>query len=770
LKPLGNNYTRLGDYNTALYMHSKALELARQRQDQQAMAGAWSNMATCARWKGDLPAATQYAEAGLGVVLRPSPLYGLLLSTRAEILAEEGRYDTAARVIGQALQVLSAHRPEAAGQYWQGSALQTAALIALRRGRNREALQYARNALQWWQRLYPDSRQREKAKTAILLGDIYKDSKDLTASLQAYQQALVWLLPAWRTGNAYEAPPIELLYSESMLTDALTGKAAVLAALQQPDKALQHYNTVFNAVHRLQGAYFNTAAKLKELELTKSRADAAMQLAYSIWKKTNQPVYKDQMLLIAEWSKAQVLAQERSLRAGSAVTGSDTVARRMQQLEEAIAYYQRELATGSKEGHLSQLLQSVEYDLSLLRRQVRQQAGVPEATTLLTARRIQEFLHQLPDHVTVLEFFAGRDSSFIIEADHRTVTDIIVIPHSARLQDSITRYMQRWYMQGPSAMLNAPRAFFEESAGIYGSIFGNYAWQKGRQYLLIPDGLFSYLPFDALPTQPQYSHQFAAWPFLIKQVSLSQAWSLQTWYQQQSALYKNKGFTGFFITKGKQGRQPALSVQEEYTSMRGLVKGDYYLDSMATWQQFTEQAGQLGVVHISSHAVSAQSDSFPYLQLYDQPFYLFDLQYRRFSPALVVLGACKTADGAWLDGEGVNSLGRGFTAAGAGGVVSGLWNVHDESARQLLPHFYQQLALHKNAAEALNQAKLQWLQDQNMQPALQLPYYWAALQYSGHLQPITLEQTSAGAASRAGLYWAVALVILTIILLFKRYK
>ncbi len=462
LKPLGNNYTRLGDYNTARYTFMiKRCSLPGKRGHQQEVAAAYSNMATCARWKGDLAAASQYAQAGLQAVSQQSALYGLLLSTHAEVLAEEGRYDTAALVSTQALQWLAKHRREPEAAYWYGSALQLAAQIALKQQQVKNAVRYALDAQRWLQQQYPNTRQREKAKTAVLLGAVYLQAGDLKPALLAYQAALQGLLPQWNPPNPDAVPDVRLLYSESLLTDALAGKAAVLERMQQPQTALAHYLIVFNAVHRLQGVFYTNAAKLKEQELSKARAGAAMQLAYRLWKKTGAPGYKEQLLLIAEWSKAQLLVQERSLRAPTHAI-NDSVARRIQQLEEAIAYYQREQATVPGNSAIAGNLQSTEYELSLLRKGSQQPAGPSGDHTVLTAESLHQYLQALPAGVTLLEFFAGRDTSFIIEANNQSIKDIRVIAHSAPLQDTIAQFVRRWYLQGGGAMLNAPRKYFEE--------------------------------------------------------------------------------------------------------------------------------------------------------------------------------------------------------------------------------------------------------------------------------------------------------------------
>ncbi|AXY73480.1 CHAT domain-containing protein [Paraflavitalea soli] len=763
LKPLGNNYTRLGDYHTALFVLSKTLALAQQRKDNREIAATYSNMAICARWKGDLPLAMEYSKAGITAVDRRTPLYGLLLSTSADILTEQGRYDTASRVIAQSLTHLQRYKHDTDALYWYASALQMASRIAIGQGRYGPAKQCAQEALQLFDRYFPTARQREKARVNELLGNVCLKTGQPQQALQYYQQSLLWLLPSWQPASLQAVPPEALLYGESIFTDALTGKATCLRLLGKPEAALDHYIAVFMAGHKLQATFFYTESRLRELQLAKGRADAAMQLAYTLWQDTHQKKYEEQLLLIAELSKAQVLAHERAARFSRAgdFQPADSITRKARQLQDAIVYYQRELINSPANKNIPDLLQVAEYDLSLLNKKTRQQEEEAPEAKMLNLVQLHHFFERIPLQATVLEFFAGRDSSYIIEMDAKGISAIKLITGSGRLQDSLQHFMQQWFMHGPAAMMNAPKQFYQQCYGIYAALFKGYQWNTARRYLLIPDGQFSYLPFDALVTNEKYSLNYGEWPFLFKQVALSQAYSLHTWYQQQTGRYPVHSFTGFFVSKGKGLRQPVLSVMQEYQSLQGMIKGDYFLDSMATWQNFTTHTRGMGVVHVSTHAVSSAQDSFPFLQLYDQPFYLFDLRYRSFAPSLVVLGACKTADGAWLAGEGVNSLSRGFTAAGAGGVIAGIWNVNDESAIGIMQQFYQQLQQDKDPALALHDAKLKWMQEHGGNATLQLPYYWAGIVYSGHLLPVVLEQErSRWWYYTAGTLVAIALVIL----------
>lgn len=457
-----------------------------------------------------------------------------------------------------------------------------------------------------------------------------------------------------------------------------------------------------------------------------------MRVAYNLYATTKQQKYLDQLMLIAELSKAQILADERNARL--LPLQSDTLHRKIRQLQEAVNYYQHEAVDAKDKQAVNNLLQAAEYELAMLLKKDKRLQN----EELLNLNALQGMLKTIPENVLVLEFFEGADSSYIIEADAGGVHEVRIIPNGKKLKSGISQYRRQWFSEGAGAMLNAPKKFYEAAHALYSTVFSNYEWRPGHRYILVPDGFFNYLPFDALLTEDGYKNNYSEWPWLFKKAGFSRAWSLQTWSQQQTGKYSAGSFSGFFVSAGNQTK---LAVDDEYKSLQPLVKGQYFINNSATWQHFNTAADSAAVLHIGSHAMMTSDDSIPFLQLFDKPFYLFDLRYKKFSPALVVLGACKTADGLLLQGEGVNSLSRGFTAAGAGGVVSGLWNVNDETAIAFMQVFYKKLQDH-DAAFALQEAKRQWLSDHPNDPALQLPYYWAGFVYSGHLQPIRLEKKS----------------------------
>lgn len=94
---------------------------------------------------------------------------------------------------------------------------------------------------------------------------------------------------------------------------------------------------------------------------------------------------------------------------------------------------------------------------------------------------------------------------------------------------------------------------------------------------------------------------------------------------------------------------------------------------------------------------------------------------------LVVLSACETGVGDVLNGEGVYGLRRALVIAGAESQVMSLWQVNDESTRDLMIAYYKGLMSAGGRSESLRNVQLDMLRSKDRQH----PFYWASFIASG---------------------------------------
>ena len=113
---------------------------------------------------------------------------------------------------------------------------------------------------------------------------------------------------------------------------------------------------------------------------------------------------------------------------------------------------------------------------------------------------------------------------------------------------------------------------------------------------------------------------------------------------------------------------------------------------------------------------------------------------------MVVLTACETARGELKRGEGIISMSRGFTYAGAKSIISTLWKIKEENAGQILPSFYRNLKEGDAKDKAMQKAKIEFLAKN---PEKINPHYWAPIIATGDMSPVVGSNIT---------YWRIAVI------------
>jgi len=743
LKPLGNNYTRLGDYEQALYIHQKAAALALALGDREALAGVYSNLANTSGNMGRPLSARDYCRKGLAVARAHSAMAGLLLSELADAYREMDKVDSAKIAIKQSIGILqSAHDHPSAG-YWLLMAYQVAGDLC---GEPKQALGFYQKAYGLQQRLSRqpgELRQRDRAKLFYRFGAEYAGMGQEAPATRWLDSCLAVLVP----GRAISTLRSADLYAENTLADALY----VLAGLQKNvDEAIRLYELSFASGKKGRQQLITASSKERWVADSKTRYEKALEVTWAAWNRTRNAKYAYAMLRFMESSKAQLLLdevlQQRQLRLGK----EDTIGLRIRLLENAQAYYRKEMIGGGDSASLSRLRET---DWQLANLQKRKAGAVapeftPDSLSALLTRG-----------VVARSYFAGEKVLYTIECGGEGIRYVDRRLLDAGWQDSVRAFTRHWFSKGANNMIDHPAAYYSEASGLYERFFAAHPFSPDAAYILLPDGALSLLPVEALIASPAASSGAAdptavappgispdapaTWPFVIRKAAISYGYSLQTLWQQRERA-GGGGFSGFFLSADRRDLPGLQATLAEKSGIEPAVRdGHWYVDSLATTAAFRTALASSSIVHISSHAFTGRDSlDAPHIELFDAPFYLFE----RFDllPSLVVLSACRTGDGRYVSGEGVQSLARAFTASGAAAVVAGWWNVNDEAAAKLMADLYKRMAAQSgepggaiNAAFALRQSKLAWMNDPSRPPVLQLPYYWAALNYQGNPTPFT---------------------------------
>ena len=136
-----------------------------------------------------------------------------------------------------------------------------------------------------------------------------------------------------------------------------------------------------------------------------------------------------------------------------------------------------------------------------------------------------------------------------------------------------------------------------------------------------------------------------------------------------------------------------------------------------------------------SHLLFQQEDPSLVDSLNDNYLMMAELYGMQLNAELAVLSACNSGIGQLSGGEGMMSLSRAFSYAGVRSIVMSLWAVSDQSTADLMLLFYKNLKNGSTKANALRQAKLEYLETYN-DPIFSHPYYWSGFVMIGDTSPI----------------------------------
>jgi len=746
LKPLGNNYTRLGDYEQALFIHRKALAIAHVLNEPEALASTLSNLANTTSNMGRPAESLDYCRQGLAVVKGSSPIRGLLLSEQADALMALDQPEAARQSIRQSIEVLEKNNTPEAGNWLLTTYQQAGDIYAAQPDRS---LSYYQAALRLEEHLSGQKDalpQRQKAKLFQRIGSLYARTRQPRPAIQWLDRCLSILIP----GRSLDSLEEKDLYAENTLMDMLYTTAGLAEEQGRTDKALRLYKLCFTTEYALRRQLITGSSREQSVSDSHVRYETAIQAAWNAWKTTGNPAYQQAMLTFMEDSKAKLLLDE-VLQQQQLAGATDSLSNRIRLLEKALIYYRKEARQqpDSLRQAMTRQERQIEWDLAQLRKKAPAAESQPEVEKPALGK------NQL-----IRGFFSGTHALYIVELGKDGIhwTDRLTMQEG--WQDSIRTFIHTWFEKGAGNMINNPSGYYQQAYAIYQQLYGIHPLTQGKEYILLPDGALSLLPMDALVTAPVGPPSPADWPFVIRQTSLSYAWSILTLQRQIQSPGNGKGFSGFFLADTRQ--LPLLNnVTGEEEAMADIIKnGKWYKDDKATTTAFRESLQESAIVHISSHAFSGKdTGQVPHIALYDQPFYLFELKDLQQHPGLVVLSACRTGDGRMVTGEGVQSLARAFIAQGANAVVAGWWNVNDATAAQLMQRFYRSWTTGQTSiAGSLRNSKLDWLNDPQVAYQHKLPYYWAALNYAGNPAPFSKDVIEGKANGRWFPGWTTVII------------
>ncbi len=304
---------------------------------------------------------------------------------------------------------------------------------------------------------------------------------------------------------------------------------------------------------------------------------------------------------------------------------------------------------------------------------------------------------------------------------------------------------------------NRYHSFAAQAYRLYKTLVEPLRLPKGR-IVICHDAIA--IPFEALTTNSEGTD------FLIYSYSFSYVYSARALLKKFDHPPGRGQFLG--VAPGRYavylGVQPlsrsgaALGEAATYYSHASLIK-----NKQANCRNFLAQLPHYTIGAIFSHARADSTDKEPLLFMADSVIRLSQLQgIRNPSTELIVLSACQTNAGRMATGEGIFSLARGFAAAGIPAIAATCWKADEEATYSITKSFLRHIANGMRKDDALQQAKLRYMQSGATRNSL--PYYWANMVLAGNAEPVTL------AADGSKAWWIAGAVLVFILIAFIRRK
>jgi CHAT domain-containing protein len=577
-----------------------------------------------------------------------------------------------------------------------------------------------------------------------------KQSKTQQA-LQSIQLVYQTLIPLY--SNQKRTVPLQnSLYAETILLDALDLQADIYNKQNQPKKALQVYALCFPIEELMSGLLLYENSKIINQIKMSNRTEKCIAIYADLYKKENKISYIEKAFQLAERTKSGVLKSELSR--------NRTASKKEKQKIQELQFWNNEILKEQQKGEFANIYKinkaikkQNETMLSLKEFQAKNTNLKEEPIDLNALYSKLE-----SDDALMVYYFSGYENMYYFILGGTQKEKIVLNSFSNDAHYSVYFWQFIAYFNDANAITNDIKGY---------NHFGKIAYDKLRlpqntfykNLIIIPDGLLDFLPFEALITKESNATNFEKMHYLLHNFNIAYNNSASFYLDVKPFCPKEKTVLGVFPVFEKTNYTLTYS-KTELQSIKNSFKGRFFENDSASFQNFKDNAASYSILHLSTHASAGDIETPASIKFYDREVLYSELYHLNINPNLVVLSACETGIGKLYKSEGAMSVARGFQFAGAQNLLFSLWKVNDYTTSVFMGDFYKYIKKNDSYFEANAKAKLNFLKNKNISNAKKSPYYWAAFVYYG--SPQNKEKDN---------YWLAFFVIFSILFqCFVLYK
>ena len=273
--------------------------------------------------------------------------------------------------------------------------------------------------------------------------------------------------------------------------------------------------------------------------------------------------------------------------------------------------------------------------------------------------------------------------------------------------------------------------------------------RKAETVVVVPHHILHYFPFAALVTgrdeRPRDAHEMVQPQFLIDEpFNLAYAPSLGVWdllRSRPARLITQANAVGIVDFPGAPDLPGVEQDIANFKAAFGDMTDKVLFGAEASEENVRPILAREGLLLIASHGMNLADDPLAsHLLLLpdkdnDGRLTAKELFACQVHSDLIVMSACYSglADRSPLPGDDLFGIQRALLQSGARTVVSGLWDVYDGTAPELMKGFFDRLAEGQSAPESLANSQREFLKQRRTtdgDPWLH-PYFWAVYTVAG---------------------------------------
>jgi CHAT domain-containing protein/tetratricopeptide (TPR) repeat protein len=614
------------------------------------------------------------------------------------------------------------------------------------------------------------------------LGDNYIIQNNYDSALYYYQKSLIAVVENFNNPDIFTNPSIDSSLFDIRLLDNLKSKAQALELLagEQTDpgiklktmgKSLETIELALRLIDRIRNNYMSEESRIYLAENEKETYLFATHLAYSIYLLTHENSMGDTMYGIAQKAKAAILRNE--------ITGNellysagvpDSLREKQNKLTGNIAAYNSLILEENRkinpDSSRITLWKDALFDMNRAKEKVSEKIekvfplyhDLIRKTEPDSLKMIQK---QLKNDETIVDYLLSNKYS----GGKRKLYIFLISRHRLEFRenwlDSTFLKNAEIIRKTASPFMNAEIQrdnFILYTDALYYMYFNLIKpvedLIKGNKLIIIPDEEIGWLSFDAFLKNKPKSDQadYEGLHYLVNDYTFSYGYSSSLIFSKSNVVKRGAKVFAFSpeynntIVSGKM-LSSLQGAGDEIETVFKRFKGKSYIGEDATKANFISALSDPAIFHLAMHSMTDSLNSrYSYL-MFDThnlapeqgKLYNYEISLTRLKSPMVVLSACNSGSGTLYSGEGLMSLARSFTLAGASSVIKTAWEINDEASAAIITRFYRHLSNGKEKNEAMRLAKLEYLK--SSPPAFTGPYFWAAYEVLGDNAPVVRNNT-----------------------------